>query len=67
MNLPLHVGLAHCFRAFPCEAKILTFAANRSFLSMSFFLGIAPTKNAASISLNAGSSLTNACASTTNG
>ena len=53
-------------RAFPWASKILQFAFKRSFLSMPSLLGIAPSRKAASHSLNATSGTAVATTSKTN-
>uniref|UniRef100_A0A0E9WER8 Uncharacterized protein n=1 Tax=Anguilla anguilla TaxID=7936 RepID=A0A0E9WER8_ANGAN len=53
----LTVFLAYLSRAAPWDLKMATLALSRSFLSMPSFLGMEPTRMAASRSLNATSSL----------
>jgi len=46
------VFLANSSNAFPCSSNIFALTSRRSFLSMPGPLGLAPTKIAASMSLN---------------
>lgn len=51
------VFLAYLSRADPCVLKMATLAFSRSFLSMPSFLGMEPTRMAASMSLKPTSTL----------
>ncbi len=51
------VFLAYLSRAAPCVLKMATLAFSRSFLSIPSFLGMEPTKMAASMSLKPTSTL----------